>query len=127
MGFAVALELSDFGHRFPLHAGPGVVSGDVFAANGPIRKHVTFGQVGVMGNGEEASTGGFGQGIKPGPEIFWIGIFIGSDRIDGGCFFTVESGHDDPVKVHAIGSLGPFPPDDGCKDAGFIVRICCGD
>ena len=57
MGFTVAFNLRDLSNRLPQHAGTGIVGCNSLTLNRRLGKHIAFGDIRVMGDGDKAAIG----------------------------------------------------------------------
>ena len=112
MGLAVAFDLCDFKQRFPLLSAAGVISIDGLIGLLVTRQeHRAAGEVSVMRNRYDATSGFVLITIHEGPQILHIFRVVSRERSD--LFSTILAITEDhnPVQISATRLAGPFETD----------------
>ena len=121
----IPLYLRDFNYRLPVTPNFRISGIHGSATQRRHIKHGALGNVGVMGDGKERTTGGLGRGFQPVPQILWKRAVVQAigNKCLGSCRINVADNN--AVQVGATRDRAVFPANEGGKFPRGIVRVCC--
>ncbi len=95
----IAFDLRDLGNGFPFHAKTGAVGGEGFTAQIGFRKHIAFGNIGIMRDGDKLCARPLGCLVKPGPQVFRVGTVCGGEGLKLPPDLRIVGREHNPVQV----------------------------